>query len=55
MAALGGSSVSALAVGLTEPTVACSGPAVDGGILRVIKIRRAHFLRRGSKAVVPMP
>jgi hypothetical protein len=31
-----------------------SGPAEDGGLLWVVKIRSAHFLRRGSKAVRPM-
>jgi hypothetical protein len=36
------------------PTVAGSGLAENGGFLWVIKIRSAHFLRRGSKAVGPM-
>jgi hypothetical protein len=31
-----------------------SDPTEDGGFLWVIKIRSAHFLRRGSKAVEPM-
>jgi hypothetical protein len=35
----------------TVPTVVGSGPAEDGGFLWVIKIRSAHFFRRGSKAV----
>jgi hypothetical protein len=50
-AALGGLAVSVLAMGLTA---AGSGPAEDGGFLWIIKIRSAHFLRRGSKAVGPM-
>jgi hypothetical protein len=36
------------------PTVAVSGLAENGGFLWAIKIRNAHFLRRESKAVVPM-
>jgi hypothetical protein len=36
-------------------SVLATGPRTeDGGFLWVIKIRRAHFLRRGSKAVGPM-
>jgi hypothetical protein len=41
----------------TEPmghSVSGSNPTEDGGFLWVIKIRSAHFLRRGSKAVGPM-
>jgi hypothetical protein len=38
----------------TGRTIAGSGPAEDGGFLWVIKIRSAHFLWRGSKAVGPM-
>jgi hypothetical protein len=33
--------------------VADSGPAEDGGFIWAIKIRSAHFLWRGSKAVGP--
>jgi hypothetical protein len=50
-AALGGLLVGVLAMG---PTVAGSGLAEDGGVLWVIKIREARFLRRGRKAVGPM-
>jgi hypothetical protein len=45
---LGGLEVRVL---VTGHTLAGSGPAEDGGFLWVIKIRNAHFLRRGSKAV----
>jgi hypothetical protein len=31
-----------------------SDPAENDGFLRVIKIRSAHFRRRGGKAVGPM-
>jgi hypothetical protein len=43
--------VSVLANGYS---VAGSSPTEDGGFLWAIKIRSAHFLRRGSKAVGPM-
>jgi hypothetical protein len=33
---------------------AVSGPAENGGFLWVVKIRSAHFRRRGSKAIAPM-
>jgi hypothetical protein len=33
---------------------ASSGPAESDGFLWVIKIRKAHFLRRGSKAARPL-
>jgi hypothetical protein len=46
--------VSVLSTGPTGPSVPGSGPAEDGEFLWVIKIRSAHFLRRGSKAVGPM-
>jgi hypothetical protein len=46
--------VSVLATGPTGFSVAGSGPAEGGGFLWVIKIRSAHFLGRGSKAVGPM-
>jgi hypothetical protein len=46
--------VTVLAAGPPGPSVAGSGPAEDGGFLRVIKIPSAHFLQRGSKAVGPM-
>jgi hypothetical protein len=52
--ALGGLVVSVLATEPTGYSVAGSSPTEDGGFLRVIKIHRAHFLRRGSKAVGPM-
>jgi hypothetical protein len=48
------SRVTVLATGPTGPSAVGSGPAEDGGFLWVIKIRSAHFLRRGSKAVGPM-
>jgi hypothetical protein len=51
--ALGGLVVSVLATGHMGLAAAGSGPAEDGGFLWVIKIRVAHFLRRGSKAVGP--
>jgi hypothetical protein len=35
-------------------TATFHGPAEDGGFLWIVKVRSAHFLRRGSKAVVPM-
>jgi hypothetical protein len=50
----GGLVVSLFATGPTELAAAGSGPAKDGGFLWAIKIRSAHFLRRGSKAVGPM-
>jgi hypothetical protein len=50
-ATLAGLVVSVFATGRT---VAGSGLAEDGGYLWMIKIRSAHFLRRGSKAVGPM-
>jgi hypothetical protein len=31
-----------------------SSPAEDGGFLWMIKVRSAHFVQRGSKAVGPM-
>jgi hypothetical protein len=46
--------VSALATGPMGLAAAGAGSATDGGFLWVIKIRSAHFLRRGSKAVGPM-
>jgi hypothetical protein len=46
--------VCVLATGPMELAAAGSGPAEDGGFLWVIKIRSAHFLRTGSKAVGPM-
>jgi hypothetical protein len=46
--------VSVLVMGPMGLAAAGSGPAKDGGFLCVIKIRSAHFLRRGSKAVGPM-
>jgi hypothetical protein len=49
-----GLAVSTLATGPTGLSIAGSGPVEDGGFLWVIKIRSAHFLRRGSKAVGPM-
>jgi hypothetical protein len=52
-AALGGLAVSVLATGTMGLAAAGSGPAEDGGFLWVIKIRIAHFLWRGSKAVGP--
>jgi hypothetical protein len=52
--ALGCLVVSVLATEPTGYSVAGSSPTEDGGFLRVIKIRSAHFLRRGSKAVGPM-
>jgi hypothetical protein len=54
IAALGGLVVSVLATGPTGLAAAGSGPAEDGAVLWVRTIRRAHFLRRGSKAVGPM-
>jgi hypothetical protein len=53
-AALGGLVVSVLTTGPRGLADAGSVPAEDGGILWVTKIRSAHFLRRGSKAVGPM-
>jgi hypothetical protein len=52
-AALGGLAVSVLPTGPMELSAVGSGSAKDGVFLWVIKIRSAHFLRRGSKAVVP--
>jgi hypothetical protein len=46
--------VSVLATEPMGPAAAGSGPAEDGGFLRVIKIPSTHFLRRGNKAVGPM-
>jgi hypothetical protein len=46
--------VTVLATGPTGHSVAGSGPTEDSGFLRPIKIRSAHFLRRGSKAVGPV-
>jgi hypothetical protein len=46
--------VSAFATGPMGLAAAGSGPTEDGGFLWVIKIRSAHFLQRGSKAVGPM-
>jgi hypothetical protein len=46
--------ISVLATGHTGHSVAGSNPTEGGGFLWVIKIRSAHFLRRGSKAVGPM-
>jgi hypothetical protein len=54
MAALGGLVISVLATGSIGVAAACSGPAKDSRFLWVIKIRSAHFLQRGSKAVGPM-
>jgi hypothetical protein len=51
---LGGLVVSVFATGPLGLSVAGSGPAEDSGSLWAIKIRSAHFLRRGSKAVGPM-
>jgi hypothetical protein len=53
MAALGGLVVSVLATESMRLAAAGSDPAEDGGVLCLIKIRNAHFLRRGSKAVGP--
>jgi hypothetical protein len=53
-ATLGGLVVSVLAMGPTGLSVAGSGLAKDGGFLWVIKIRSAHFLRWGSRAIGPM-
>jgi hypothetical protein len=46
--------VSMLTTGHIGLAAAGSGPVEDGGFLWVIKIRSAHFLQRGSKAVGPM-
>jgi hypothetical protein len=54
MAALGGLVVSVLATGPLGLAAAGSSPAEKGGFLWVIKIRSAHFLRRGSEAVGPV-
>jgi hypothetical protein len=43
--------VSVLTTGPMGLSAAGSGPAEDGGLLWVIKIRSAHFLRRGSNVV----
>jgi hypothetical protein len=55
LAALGGLVVSVLATGPTGHSVADSNPTEGGGFLWAIKIPSTHFLRRGSKAVGPMP
>jgi hypothetical protein len=52
--ALGGLAVSVFATAPTGHSVAGSNPTGGGGFLWVIKIRSAHFLPRGSKAVGPM-
>jgi hypothetical protein len=52
-AALGGLVVRVPATGPTGPSVAGSGLAEDE-LLWLIKIRSAHFLWGGSKAVGPM-
>jgi hypothetical protein len=38
-----------------ELAVAVSCPAEEDGFLRMIEIRSAHWLWRGSKAINPMP
>jgi hypothetical protein len=45
--------VSVFATGPMGPVAAGSGPAEVGEFLWVMKVRSAHFLRRGSKAVGP--
>jgi hypothetical protein len=54
-AAFDGLEVSVFASGPMGLAAAGSGLAEDDGFLWVIKIRRAHFLRRRNKAVSPMP
>jgi hypothetical protein len=53
-AALSGLVVSVLATGPMGHAVAGSGQAEDVGFLWVIKIRSAHCVRTGNKAVGPM-
>jgi hypothetical protein len=45
---------SVFATGPMGLAAAGSDPAEDAGFLWMIKIRSAHFLQRGSKAVGPM-
>jgi hypothetical protein len=54
LSALDGLAVSVFVTGPTGHSVAGSNPTEGGGFLWVVKIRSAHFLRRGSKAVGPM-